>query len=45
MSFPPFSDFPHSAYTILRVNARIPAHHAAILLALAEHSFKQCLPC
>ncbi|MCO7596566.1 MULTISPECIES: hypothetical protein [Pseudomonas] len=34
-----------TAYTIPRVNARIPAHHAAILLFLAEHSFKQCIPC
>lgn len=35
----------HAAYTIPPVNARIPAHHAAILLSLAEHSFKQCIPC
>jgi hypothetical protein len=35
----------HTAYTIPPVNARIPAHHAAILLSLADHSFKQCIPC
>ncbi|MGR3995435.1 MAG: hypothetical protein EOP15_20105 [Pseudomonas sp.] len=35
----------HTAYTIPEVNARIPAHHAAILYPLAEHSFKQCIPC
>jgi hypothetical protein len=43
--FSPSAGSPATAYTIPRVNARIPAHHAAILLFLAEHSFKQCIPC
>lgn len=46
MSFLPLASSPcDTAYTIPPVNARIPAHHAAILLSLADHSFKQCIPC
>ena len=45
MSFLPSAQAFTTAYTIPRVNARIPAHHAAFLLFLAEHSFKQCIPC